>query len=97
MYRKGRKVDKTRKYTEDEMRKVCAATIGRTMHELLEVVHSIAIMAYTDLDTQKTTVRGEHFYKKDTQAYNELLNKYAEDYMNGYFKKSDVKSIETMH
>lgn len=91
MYRKGKKVDKTRRYSESEMRKVCADTIGRTVHEVLEVVHAIAIMAYTDVDTQKYTVRGEHFYKKDTKAFNELLNKYAEDYLNGDFKKSDVK------
>ena len=91
MYRKGRKVNKTRKYTEAEMRKVCSDTIGKTVHEILEVVHSIAIMAYTDVETQKYTVRGEHFYKKDTQAFNELLNKYAQDYMDGDFKKSDVK------
>lgn len=91
MYRYGKKVDKNKRYTEREVRTICNDVISRSIHEVLEVVHSIAIMAYADVDTQKYTVRGEVFCKKDTQAFNELMNKYAEDYLNGDFKKSDVK------
>lgn len=91
MYRKGKKVNKTRKYTEAEMHKVCVENMTKTVHEILQVVHSLAIMTYEDLETQTYTVRGDKFYKKDTEAFNTLLCKYATDYANGDFKASEAK------
>lgn len=91
MYRKGKKVDKTRKYTEAELRKICGQITEKTVYEILQIVYSLAIMTYEDLETKTYTVRGEKFYKKDADAFNKLLDKYAIDYANGDFKASEVK------
>lgn len=80
MYKRGKFIDRTKKYTYDEVRKVAIQIAADKNLEICEIIINIAIMAYIDITD-----------KSDVDEYMKLLNKYAQDYSSGQFSMSDLK------
>ncbi len=80
MYKRGKFIDRTKKYTYDEARKVAIQIAAEKNREICELIINLAIMAYIDLTK-----------KPNTDEYLKLLDKYAKDYAQGMFSINDLK------
>lgn len=83
MYKNGKKINKTRKYTYDEMRRVAIETAAKINHEIADTFFHVSLMAY--IDSGGT----------DTDGFIELLNKYCSNYKDGDYTKTALRKYNT--
>ena len=83
MYKHGKKIDITRKYTLSEAKALFVGELSKQYIFIADLFCHIAIMAFEDCKD------------KSTAEFVELLNKYVKDYGNGDFSKTDVRKYNT--
>lgn len=84
MIQHGKKVDKTRKYTLAEARKILVRDrVDSVTKKMLNPLIELAIMAHIDCQGQ------------NAEVYRDTLKKYAIDYYNGEFSLSALRKYNT--
>ena len=88
MKQKGKTINKTARYTYEDVRKVSAASIEKSVERAAKSIHEIHLMAFTDY-LREHCPRID--IKRATLDYCELIMKYSEDLANGEFTDADVR------
>ena len=88
MKQKGRTINKTARYTEEDVRKLMNKTMMPAIDRAAKTIHEIHLMAMRDYLT-------EHCPRIDINRaildYCELIVKYTADYDAGEFTAADVR------
>lgn len=82
----GKTIDKTRKYSFDEIRKVCHQYMQPALEKVSKEVFECCLMAFKDFLLD----RGD-YTPEDMIKYTQLVEKYSLDYKANDFSLADIK------